>query len=199
MVRFAAREGAATWLEAHRRAIDPERAFEKLRGDFVLARGDDDRFLSLLAPEEHYGLASSFEHALLQVPSEPRALRAVVVGLERLAGLLFVPRLAGSSAMREPDPNAVIRARIAARSELVKEGDYFALLGVGTDASGHEIRRAYVELRRTLEPARLPYELESLHGEVRTIVEILDEAYEVLRDNARRERYRRAIAPTVMG
>ncbi len=198
MVPFSAREGAATWLEAHRRAIEPEHAFEKLRGDFVLARGAHDQHLSLLTPEEHGALVASFEHPLTQIPSEPRSLRAVVIALERIAALRFVPRLIGANVAPTPEPNAVIRARIAARSELVKEGDYFAVLGVGTEASGHEIRRAYLGLRRTLEPARLPHELESLHDEVRTIVSVLDEAYEVLRDNGRRERYRRAITPTLM-
>ncbi len=195
MVPFAAREGASTWVESHRRAIEPEHAFDALRGDFVLARGEQDRLLALLTPEEEAVLLPLLEKPVGALPHEPRSIRAVAIALERLGAVRFVPRLPTAS-VATPEPLAVMRARIAVRSELVKEGDYFALLGVGASASGHEIRRAYLELRRTLEPARLPYELESLAGDAATIVELLDEAYEVLRDNGRRERYRRAITPT---
>ena len=73
-------------------------------------------------------------------------------------------------------------------------GDYFAVLGVPRDATGYEVRRAYLELRRGFEPSRiLTPRLRELEGDVKKIVAVLDEAYEILRDPARRERYRRAI------
>ena len=61
-------------------------------------------------------------------------------------------------------------------------------------ATGYDIRRAFLELRRAFEPARiLTPEIADLSEDVRTIVSVLDEAYEVLRDATRRERYRRAL------
>jgi len=89
---------------------------------------------------------------------------------------------------------SAIRARVRARLELVDEGDYFSVLGVTRDATGYEVRRAFMELRRTFEPARLlTPRLLDLTDDVRKIVIVLEEAYEILRDSARRERYRRAI------
>jgi hypothetical protein len=87
-----------------------------------------------------------------------------------------------------------IRGRVRARLELVEEGDYFAVLGVTRDATGYEIRRAFIELRRAFEPSRiLTPRLLDLTDDVRKIIVVIEEAYEILRDNARRERYRRAI------
>jgi hypothetical protein len=87
-----------------------------------------------------------------------------------------------------------IRVRVRARLELVEEGDYFSVLGVTRDATGYEIRRAFIELRRTFEPSRiLTPRLVDLTEDVRKIIIVIEEAYEILRDNARRERYRRAI------
>ena len=68
------------------------------------------------------------------------------------------------------------------------------LLGVSRDATGYEVRRAFVELRRAFEPSRiLTPRILDLADDVRKIVVVLEEAYEILRDAARRERYRRAI------
>jgi len=83
---------------------------------------------------------------------------------------------------------------VRARRELVAEADYFTLLGLSRDATGYDVRRAYLELRRSFEPSHiLTPELLDLDADVRTIVLVLDEAYEILRDAARRERYRRAL------
>jgi hypothetical protein len=90
-----------------------------------------------------------------------------------------------------------LRAKVQARRALVDEGDYFALLGVPRQATGYDIRRSYVELRRQFDPGQVlrPNTLD-LEGDVDTILEVLDEAYEILRDQQRRERYRRAIEST---
>jgi hypothetical protein len=101
----------------------------------------------------------------------------------------------------EPAPRGVdpldeeaLRARVRARVALVEDGDYFALLGVGKGATGYEIRRAYVDLRRAFEPGRvLTAATADLADDVRLVAEVLDEAYEILREPHRRERYRRAI------
>ncbi len=87
-----------------------------------------------------------------------------------------------------------VRARILARQAVVDNGDYFAVLGVERDATGYEIRRAYLELRRAFEPARLlSTELADLVPDVKRIVRVLEEAYEILKDDQQRSRYRQAI------
>src|SRR5262249_13642025 len=102
------------------------------------------------------------------------------------------PRLSGES-VDALDEDAV-RARVRARLQLVEEGDYFALLGVPRDATSYEVRRAFLELRRAFEPSRiLTPQIADLSQDVRKIASVLDEAYEILKDSARRERYRRAI------
>lgn len=90
-----------------------------------------------------------------------------------------------------------LRAKVHARRALVDDGDYFALLGVPRRATGYDIRRSYMELRRQFDPGQVlrPNTLD-LQDDVDTILEVLDEAYEILRDQQRRERYRRAIEST---
>jgi preprotein translocase subunit Sec63 len=87
-----------------------------------------------------------------------------------------------------------IRERVRARIQLVDDADYFALLGVTRDATGYEVRRAFLDLRRAFEPSRvLTPETADLADDMRKITFVLEEAYEILKDAARRERYRRAI------
>jgi preprotein translocase subunit Sec63 len=87
-----------------------------------------------------------------------------------------------------------VRERVRARRQLVEDGDYFALLGVSHDATGYEVRRAFLELRRAFDPSRvLTPEVADLAEDVKQITMVLEEAYDILKDSARRERYRRAI------
>jgi hypothetical protein len=95
-----------------------------------------------------------------------------------------------------PDPidDDAVRAKIRARRALVDDGDYFAVLGVPRAATGYDIRRSYVDLRRQFDPAEVMRQSTiDLREDLDTILEVLDEAYEILRDQQRRERYRRAI------
>jgi hypothetical protein len=94
----------------------------------------------------------------------------------------------------DPLDDEAIRARVRARLQLVDEGDYFAVLGVSREATSYEVRRAFLELRRTFEASKLlTPTLTDLVEDVKKIASVLDEAYEILRDVGRRERYRRAI------
>ena len=68
-------------------------------------------------------------------------------------------------------------------------------LGVPRVATGYEIRRAYLELRRALDPSRvLRAGLVDLADDLTLILQVIEEAYDVLKDPTRRERYRRAIS-----
>ncbi|MCP4675218.1 MAG: DUF4388 domain-containing protein [Deltaproteobacteria bacterium] len=88
----------------------------------------------------------------------------------------------------------VDRSRIADKMEQVKEGTYFAILGVSKDASGYEIRKAYRALsgQFAMERFAIP-ELQELQEDVRVILHVVGEAYEVLRNPASREAYRQAV------
>jgi hypothetical protein len=87
-----------------------------------------------------------------------------------------------------------LRTRIENRLALVMEADYFALLGVSRRATEYEIRRAYEELKAELAPGRiLTARNADLGADLDTILEVLEEAFEILSDTVRRERYRRAI------
>jgi DnaJ-class molecular chaperone len=83
---------------------------------------------------------------------------------------------------------------VVARKALSEEGDYFALLGVPRSATSYDIRRAYATLREEYDPARLlNIETLDLRDDVELILEVLAEAFEILEDDLRRERYRRAL------
>ena len=84
---------------------------------------------------------------------------------------------------------AIDRQRVLAKHALVIEADYFTLLGVRRDATSFEIRRAYEAARRDYAAVVFPPELQrELAGELSEIGQIIEEAYQVLRD----ERVRRA-------
>jgi hypothetical protein len=134
-----------------------------------------------------------------------RAPDLEIVAVVHALALLGIVAIAPESGRRDRDvvgasdelddiDDEAIRARVAARLALVEEGDYFAVLGVTKDATGYEIRRAFIELRKGFEPSKiLSSRLLGLTDDVHKIVLVLEEAYEILRDAARRERYRRAI------
>jgi len=68
----------------------------------------------------------------------------------------------------------------------------FAILGVSRTATSYDIRRAYLELKRELEPVRALHQQNppNLKEDLDAISRGLDEAYEILRDPTRRDRYR---------
>jgi hypothetical protein len=106
------------------------------------------------------------------------------------------PASAPAPSERRWDPldDQAVRTRILARKALVEEGDYFALLGLTKNATSYDVQRAYNELRHDFEPSRiLTAATANLRDEVDLILEVLDEAYDILRDQLRRDRYRRAL------
>jgi hypothetical protein len=129
-------------------------------------------------------------------------LATVLYALSQL-GVIEVLRAVGASEATAGENGAAdvaaldaeaVRERVRARLQLVDDGDYFAVLGVPRDATGYEVRRAFLELRRVFDPSRiLTPEIADLADDVRKIISVLEEAYEILKEPARRERYRRAI------
>jgi hypothetical protein len=203
---FGGATGAEVFVELVRRLVSPADAVERLGGLHVrLGPGPAPQLLDECA------LPSSELARFRDAPG--RALREMLEGSEEgdsatlafalvLLGVLEALSTAGEGSAQDPggvpDVGALdaeaIRERIRARLQLVEDGDYFAVLGVARDATGYEVRRAFLDLRRAFEPSRvLTPEIVELADDVRKIVTVLEEAYEILKDGARRERYRRAI------
>jgi hypothetical protein len=82
------------------------------------------------------------------------------------------------------------RRRIEERLALAGSSDYFALLGVARDAGRAAVLRAHADLRETFAEERLePRSREELADELAALRVALDEAREVLLDEALRAAY----------
>jgi len=200
---FGGATGAEIYVEAARRVLSSELSLMGLGG--LEARFDAGTRANLigecaLSPEEAAVVASAPGSLVRDlVPDAASELLGVLRALTELEVLSVVAPLRRDTSTRkdEPDPldEEAVRKRISARLGLVREGDYFSLLGIGKDATAYEIKRAYLALRRAFEPTRLlTAATADLQDDVILIVEVLDEAYDILRDSHRRDRYRRAIS-----
>lgn len=201
---FGGSAGAEVFVDVVRRVVAPPEALDRLGGE--RARLDEGPYPGLLAE----CALSAREQALCE------ALRGATVGElvgrsggPEFASLLWALALLGVVSALEPAPatapgpssaphdaldERALRERVRARLELVEEGDYFAMLGVSRAATSYDLRRAYLELRRSFEPSRLlTAGTADLAEPLSLIRDVLDEAYDILRDPTRRERYRRAI------
>jgi len=203
---FGGSTGASVFVEIVRRVVPSADAIEHLGGlGSRVADGPEVRLLGecALGPAELGQVQAGRSLGEMADAVPDGDLPAVLFALSQL-GVLDVLRAVGDGGLRGDGAGAAadvaaldeeaIRERVRARLQLVEDGDYFALLGVAPDVTGYEVRRAFVELRRAFDPARiLTPEVVDLADDLRTIVSILEEAYEILKDAARRERYRRAI------
>jgi hypothetical protein len=209
---FGGATGAEVLVEVVQRVVPPAQALAYLGSDrIVFARGQafnllgecalSPRLLELVERAQRDELGE----LLRQADDEPM-LPSVLYALNVLRVLdaapqeaRATPRATRARPTQVPDriDDEAVRAKVEARRALVDEGDYFSLLGVPRAATGYDIRRSYVELRRQFDPSELlrPNTLD-LRDDIDTILEVLDEAYEILRDQQRRERYRRAIEST---
>ncbi|HEX6272083.1 MAG TPA: hypothetical protein VFZ53_03555 [Polyangiaceae bacterium] len=203
---FGGATGAEVLLEIARRMVSPAEAMLRLGGRSVA-----------LGPGAAIGLlaecALSETETMIVKGSSGASAGALLdrAGSEDFASVLWAlvelgvlateaapgPRRsqdANESARHDPLDAVALRERIAARVGLVEEGDYFALLGVGRAATSYDVRRAYLSIRKSFDPARiLTAETVDLKDDLESILEVLDEAYEILGDATRRERYRRAL------
>jgi hypothetical protein len=207
---FGGSPGAAVFVEVVRRIVSPADAAELLGGGASrVAEGPASRLLEecALAPSDTESVRSATGRPLREVlgGGAVEDLASVLFALVQL-GVVEMLRSVGGEAGADGfaadagvaaiDADA-IRERVRARMQLVEDGDYFAVLGVARDATGYELRRAFLELRRTFDPHRLlTPEVADLADDVRKITSVLEEAYDILKDAARRERYRRAIEAT---
>ncbi len=200
---FGGSTGAEVLIEIARRTVPAAAAIARLGGPRArVTEGASYKLLGecALTPRDvelvERARTSTIADALQAAGSQDFAPALLgLVALSVLSTLGASERDAGHAPQPiDPLDEEALRARIAARLALVEEADYFSLLGVASGATPYEIRRAYVELRRTFEPASaLTAATADLLSTVQLIVSVLDEAYEILRDPVRRERYRRAI------
>jgi hypothetical protein len=205
---FGGATGAEVFVEVMRRVVAAPSALAKLGGPAArldqgqrpallgeCALGDAEQALVRAAPGRTIGEL---------LPASEGDLATVLWALVEL-GVLGV-HAASEPVAREERPSAdpldeeAVRQKIRARVALVREGDYFSLLGVPRSATAYDIKRAYLELRRAYEPSRLlTAATADLLEDVKLVIEVLDEAYDILRDGHRRERYRRAIEASPHG
>jgi hypothetical protein len=86
---------------------------------------------------------------------------------------------------------AVGREQVTAKHALVRDGDYFSVLGLSREASAYEIDRAFERLSREYAPERFNDSLLAELGDVLAeISDVLAEAHRVLSDEHLRTRYR---------
>jgi hypothetical protein len=204
---FGGATGAEVLLEMTRRTAKPADAILRLGGrDALLATGGARALLAECALNEaEQGLASqadglSLGELLARAGNDDFAsvvLALVELGILHVQGTSKRPARAAEPAAPgawDPMDAEALRKRVAARRALVEEGDYFALLGVAREATHYDLRRAYQTLRKDLDPERvLTAGTVDLRDDIDSILEVLDEAYDILRDPVRRERYRRAL------
>jgi hypothetical protein len=202
---FGGATGAEVLVEVVRRVVPPEEALALLGGPSAsIGAGPSKSLLGECAlPAMEADLvqhaSSSALGELTRTIPDPSFVPVVyaLVALGILATETAVARKAGDDAPAK-DHDAIdddaLRERILTRKALVDEGDYFAVLGVARSATGYDIRRAYTTLRREFEPSRvLTAATADLGDTVTDIVQVLEEAYEILSDQRRRDRYRKAI------
>jgi hypothetical protein len=200
---FGGAPGAEIFVEVIRRIVSNEEAMRRCGGGASVVgdgvRPELLRECSLGAAEVDAVRTARGQRIEAIAESMPDSdVTAVLYALWLLGVVDMVQSVLDRPGHRPFVPDAIdeeaVRQRIRARLQLVEEGDYFALLGVGHNATGYEVRRAYLDLRRAFEPSRLlTPALVDMAEDVRRIAGVLEEAYEILGDNARRERYRRAI------
>jgi hypothetical protein len=118
---------------------------------------------------------------------------------QALFALLFTLDLGGYVDLREQpeplvssdrDPAALDGERVLERLRLAREADYFELLGAGRDASRSELRQAHADLLSTFADDVLEPETRRRHArELRELRAALDEARDILTDDAMRSAY----------
>jgi len=200
---FGGSTGAEVFVETVKRVVPPVEARARLGGATAkLGHGEHFNLLGecalSVAELELVRRAPSLTLDEAQRAGAPTDFPAVCLALVELGvlGQALAPERTPEVPSEREDPldDQALRARVTARFALVEEGDYFEVLGVSRMATDYEIKKAHETLKRELTPARvLTARNADLRDKLDTILLVLDEAFEVLGDSVRRERYRRAI------
>ncbi len=199
---FGGAAGAEIYMDVLARVVDSKAAFRALgSGSLRLGSGSNQALLgeSALGPHlERRALAAANGDLNLILEREPELL-PVLLGLTELGVLSAgggtpsgTPPEEFATRSSEIDDEA-FASRVAARRALVDEGDYFTLLGVPRWATGQEVDRARANLHRELSPERLSPKTAHLRADIELILQVVDEAHLILRDDVRRYRYRKAL------
>lgn len=201
---FGGAAGTEIYLEAVRRVISPEQAFQLLGSDAtVISMGRHESLLgeSALQPSEQQMILDAVGKPLSELKQKRPDLLAVLLGLTYLDVLSVGGRAPeAASAKKEAlvrqsekiDDEAFV-ARVMTRRALVEDGDYFSILGVSRAATGYEIDRARDALMVEYSDLRLTARTVHLKDDLRLLRQTIDEAHLVLRDDVRRMRYREAL------
>jgi hypothetical protein len=202
---FGGATGAEVFVETVQSLVDGSEALRRLGGPSQsLGHGPGEGLLSesALSSEQTTAVYNALGRPLGELDTSSGDLLGLLYALTKLEVLsiekepsrLSEPPERTATAGGEALDEDAVRERVRARRHLVDEADYFRLLGLSAHASGYDVRRAYAELRRQFEPTRLlTARTSDLLEDVQLILDVLDEAYEILREEPRRERYRKAI------
>lgn len=125
---------------------------------------------------------------------------AAVADEATIRGIVHVLELLGHLAPEIDDPAASLtaldRQRVRERLRLARESDYFALLGLPREASRAEVLRAHADLTTTFCESLEPDSRVELAEEIEELMAALDEARDVLSDDALHSAYLAQIGAT---
>ena len=149
--------------------------------------------LRMSPSEEAWLQALDGKRSLQALSEDPTADEIELLGLAYLLHVLELLDLVGErepEPISEQDPASVDRRRIEERLRVARESDYFALLGLGHEATRLDVRRAHAELSRTFADDHLePSTCSTMTAELLELRSALDEARLVLIDDALRSAY----------
>ncbi len=225
---FGGAAGAEVFVESVRRSIEPARAYRLLGsgrrflgvgphrgllGECALGESIEADSLEALGRPLSPLLESSPEllpilYALLELGvfshgtttnADRDSSRVEDEAAHGIAPKEKKPARRADESAEDPFDDEAFRARVLARRSLVDDGDYFSILGVARTATAYEVARAHDALRTQLDPKRLTPRNFDLKADLDLVLLIVDEAKDVLFDNIRRERYRRALEAPPLG
>ncbi|SFF16028.1 hypothetical protein SAMN02745121_07244 [Nannocystis exedens] len=120
-------------------------------------------------------------------------IAAAVADEAVIRGVVYVLELLGHLAPEIDDPAATLtaldRQRVRERLRLARESDYFALLGLPREASRADVLRAHADLTATFCESLEPDSRVELAEEIEELLAALDEARDVLSDDALHSAY----------
>ncbi len=190
----------AVLAEGARRRIDPARLRVLFGGgDLVIELGEGlDAAAAALELEPEVVAAvrradgASVDTFLDAAPGE-EGLAGALLALHA-TGAVFVRARAADHTGVTRDRRSAIRSLVESAHALAEEGCYFDVLGAPADAAPRELRAAYEARRDAL--ARLDLDavgLAELSGKRDEAIEVVEEAWELLRDQELNRAYRRSL------